>query len=204
MATGKVRTSSFSKNFSAAPTSSVPGLKYGPNGTIFLSSGIPDLDKILGGGFHLGSLVMIMEDTEAPHHMLLLRTFMSQGLVHNQPVLYASPIKNPRAFLGTLPITLVPKDDKSRNTDAEQKDLRIAWQYKKYLGENKQHNEERGNFVSFYPLWGFLMGNRVECFSLLDCSNLDGFRDSCSKFISQFPKYDGNITSVGRIAIQSF
>nr|KAJ0189123.1 hypothetical protein LSAT_V11C800406050 [Lactuca sativa] len=152
MATGKVRTSSFSKNFSAAPTSSVPGLKYGPNGTIFLSSGIPDLD------------------------------------IHNQPVLYASPIKNPRAFLGTWPITLVPKDDKSRNTDAEQKDLRIAWQYKKYLGENKQHNEERGNFVSFYPLWGFLMGNRVECFSLLDCSNLDGFRDSCSKFISQFPK----------------
>lgn len=63
---------------------------------------------------------MIMEDTEAPHHMLLLRTFMSQGLVHNQPVLYASPIKNPRAFLGTLPTTLVPKDDKSRNTDAEQ------------------------------------------------------------------------------------
>nr|KAJ0227580.1 hypothetical protein LSAT_V11C100031860 [Lactuca sativa] len=208
MATGKVRTSSFSKNFSAAPTSSVPGLKYGPNGTIFLSSGIPDLDsnpntpflyfikaskqydnnflmdelfllylEILGGGFHLGSLVMIMEDTEAPHHMLLLRTFMSQGLVHNQPVLYASPIKNPRAFLGTLPTTLVPKDDKSRNTDAEQKDLRIAWQYKKYLGENKQHNEERGNFVSFYPLWGFLMGNRVECFSLLDCSNLAGFRD---------------------------
>ncbi|CAI9271634.1 unnamed protein product [Lactuca saligna] len=178
MATSKVRTSSFSKNFSAAPTSSVLGLKYGPNGTIFLSSGIPDLDKILGGGFHLGSLVMIMEDTEAPHHMPLLRTFMSQGLVHNQPVLYASPIKNPRAFLGTLPTTLVPKDDKSRNTDAEHKDLRIAWQYKKYLGENKQHNEERGNF----------MGNHVECFSLLDCSNLAGFCDSCSKFISQFPK----------------
>ncbi|KAL7609345.1 hypothetical protein Lser_V15G10807 [Lactuca serriola] len=93
---------------------------------------------------------MIMEDTEAPHHMLLLRTFMSLGLVHNQPVLYASPVKNPRAFLGTLPTSLVPKDDKSRNTDAEQKDLRIAWQYKKYLGENKQHNEER--VKNCYPI----------------------------------------------------
>nr|KAJ0214402.1 hypothetical protein LSAT_V11C400183610 [Lactuca sativa] len=186
MATSKVRTSSFSKNFSAAPTSSVPGLKYGPNGTIFLSSGIPDLDSNPNTPF------------------LYFIKASKQGLVHNQPVLYASPVKNPRAFLGTLPTTLVPKDDKSRNTDAEQKDLQIAWQYKKYLGENKQHNEERGNFVSFYPLWGFLMGNRVECFSLLDCSNLAGFRDSCSKFISQFPKYDGNITSAGRIAIQSF
>ncbi|KAL7616451.1 hypothetical protein Lser_V15G02137 [Lactuca serriola] len=190
MATSKVRTSSFSKNFSAAPTSSVPGLKYGPNGTIFLSSGIPDLDKILGGGFHLGSLVMIMEDTEAPHHMLLLRTFMSQGLVHNQPVLYASPVKNPRAFLGTLPTTIVPKDDKSRNTDAEQKDLRIAWQYKKYLGENKPHNEERDGKIEYCnefdlrkPIEKHLItGNRLECFSLLDCSNLAGFRDSRWKY----------------------
>ncbi|KAL4592928.1 hypothetical protein LXL04_005935 [Taraxacum kok-saghyz] len=211
MATSKIRTSSFSRNIATAPPSSVPGLKYGPNGTIFLSSGIPDLDKILGGGFHLGSLVMIMEDTDAPHHMLLLRTFMSQGLVHNQPVLYASPVKNPRAFLGTLPTTFVPKDDnKSRNTDEQQKDLRIAWQYKKYLGENKQ--EERDGKMEYCndfdlrkPIEKHLiMGNRVECVSLLDCSNLDGFRDISSKFISQFPRYDGNITSAGRIAIQSF
>nr|KAJ0203243.1 hypothetical protein LSAT_V11C500239030 [Lactuca sativa] len=119
------------------------------------------------------------------------------GLVHNQPVLYASPVKNPSAFLRTLPITLVPKDDKSRNTDAEQKDLRIAWQYKKYLGENKQHNEERDGKIEYCnefdlrkPIENHLItGNRVECFSLLDCSNLAGFRDSCSKFISQFPKY---------------
>nr|POE76883.1 isoform 2 of elongator complex protein 4 [Quercus suber] len=55
MATSKPRTSSFSRNLATVP-SSTPGLKYGPNGTIFISSGIPDLDKILGGGFPLGSL----------------------------------------------------------------------------------------------------------------------------------------------------
>ncbi|KAJ0719506.1 putative elongator complex protein [Helianthus annuus] len=211
MASSKVRTSSFSRKVPAAPTSSIPGLKYGPNGTIFLSSGIPDLDKILGGGFHLGSLVMIIEDTEAPHHMLLLRTFMSQGLIHNQPVLYASPSKNPRAFLGTLPATLVSKDDKSVKSDAEQ-DLRIAWQYKKYLGENKPPIEERDGKVEYCndfdlrkPIEKHLIaGNRVECVSLLDCSSLTGIRDSCSKFLSQLPRYDGNITSAGRIAIQSF
>ncbi|CAI9302176.1 unnamed protein product [Lactuca saligna] len=98
MATCKVRTSSFSKNFSAAPTSSVPGLK-----------------RICG-------------------------------------------------LLGNIRSTL-----------------------------GKISNITRSE-----------MGNRVECFSLLDCLNLVGFRDSCSKFISQFPKYDGNITSAGRIAIQSF
>lgn len=74
---------------------------------------------ILGGGFPLGSLVMVMEDPEAPHHMLLLRNFMSQGLIHNQPLLYASPSKDPKAFLGTLPSPVSSKDEKSRNTDAE-------------------------------------------------------------------------------------
>lgn len=76
--------------------------------------------EILSGGFPLGSLVMVMEDAEAPHHMLLLRNFMSQGLVHNQPLLYASPSENPRAFLGTLPSAVSTKDNKSLDRKPEQ------------------------------------------------------------------------------------
>lgn len=47
MAANKPRTASFSRNFASAPTavSQIPGLKHGPNGTMFLSSGIPDLDS---------------------------------------------------------------------------------------------------------------------------------------------------------------
>ena len=62
---------------------------------------------------------MVMEDAEAPHHMLLLRNFMSQGLVHNQPLLYASPSKDPRGFLGTLPSPGSAKDDKSSNREPD-------------------------------------------------------------------------------------
>lgn len=68
----------------------------------------------------MGSLVMVMEDPDAPHHMLLLRNFMSQGLVHNQPLLYASPSRDPRSFLGTLPSPVMSKDDKSPDRDVEQ------------------------------------------------------------------------------------
>lgn len=63
---------------------------------------------------------MVMEDAEAPHHMLLLRNFMAQGLVHNQPLLYASPAKDPRGFLGTLPSPATSKDDKSHKVDPDQ------------------------------------------------------------------------------------
>lgn len=99
----------------------------------------------------MGSLVMVMEDIEAPHHMLLLRNFMSQGLVHNQPLLYASPSREPRAFLGTLPSPVLSKDDKSRDHDLEQeKGLRIAWQYRKYLGENQQNFEGQRGKLHWY------------------------------------------------------
>lgn len=75
---------------------------------------------ILGGGYTLGSLVMVMEDPEAPHHMDLLRTFMSQGLVNNQPLLYASPSKDPRGFLGTLPHSASSKEDKPTAPNLDQ------------------------------------------------------------------------------------
>ncbi|XVE69414.1 hypothetical protein DITRI_Ditri09bG0150400 [Diplodiscus trichospermus] len=213
MAAVKTRTSSFSRNVSTAAPSQSPGLKSGPNGTVFLSSGIPDLDKILGGGFPLGSLVMVMEDAEAPHHMLLLRNFMAQGLVHNQPLLYASPARDPRGFLGTLPSPATSKDDKSRERDPDQeKGLRIAWQYKKYFGENQLNfdgqrdgkHEYSKEFDLRKPLERhFLSGQRVDCFSIQGSPDLSALRDRCATFLSQFPRNDGSVSCAARIAIQS-
>lgn len=79
---------------------------------------------ILGGGFLVGSVVMVMEDGDAPHHLLLLRNFMSQGIVHGQPVLFAGPTKEPRSFLGTLPSPVVQKEGvriKHDTSDAQDK-----------------------------------------------------------------------------------
>ncbi|KAG8373454.1 hypothetical protein BUALT_Bualt11G0026000 [Buddleja alternifolia] len=212
MAANKPRSSSFSRNFSAASNavSNTPGLKHGPNGTMFLSSGIPDLDKMLGGGLALGSLVMVMEDPEAPHHMLLLRNFMAQGLVHHQPLIYASPAKDPRGFLGTLPNPMASKDDKARSHDTEQeKGLRIAWQYKKYFGEQNSdsHRDSKSEYSSEFDLRKplerhFFNGQNIDCISLKDSADLAAFHDRCSSFLSQTPRNNGNVTSA-RIAVQS-
>ncbi|KAB1211057.1 Elongator complex protein 4 [Morella rubra] len=203
MATSKARMSSFSRTFTAASSSSTPGLKFGPNGTIFISSGIPDLDS---GGFPLGSLVMVMEDAEAPHHMLLLRNFMSQGLVHKQPLLYASPSKDPKGFLGTLP-------SPACLYKLQEEGLRIAWQYKKYFGENHLNSDSNRDGKQEYcndfdlrkPLERhFLSGQHIDCISIQDTPDLSTLRDRCATFLTQFPRNDGNISSAGRIAIQSF
>ncbi|KAK7277183.1 hypothetical protein RIF29_18334 [Crotalaria pallida] len=204
--------SSFSRTSSSSSSSLNPHLKLGPNATTFISSGIPDLDKILGG-FPLGSLVMIMEDAEAPHHMLLLRNFMSQGLVHRQPLLYASPSKDPKGFLGTLPSPGSSKEDKSRKISHEEGDLRIAWQYKKYFGEpqlnNNTNNGGQHDYCNDFDLRKplerqFFSGMNVDCVSILDSPNLDALQDRCARFLSQFSRNEVSISSVGRIAIQSF
>ncbi|KAE8729835.1 Elongator complex protein 4 [Hibiscus syriacus] len=203
MATAKIRRSSFFRNLSTAAPSLGPGLMCGPNGMVFLSSGIHDLDKVLGGGFLLGSLVMVMEDAEEPHHMLLLRNFMAQGLVHDQPLLYASPARDLRGFLGILPSPAVSKDDKSREPDPNQeKGLRIAWQYKKYFSENhltfdgqRDGKREYSNeFDLRKPLERHLInGQHIDYVSIQGFSDLSTLQDRCATFLSQSPQNDGII-----------
>ncbi|XP_057433425.1 elongator complex protein 4-like [Lotus japonicus] len=174
---------------------------------MFISSGIPDLDKILGGGFSLGSLVMIMEDAEAPHHMLLLRNFMSQGLVHRQPLLYASASRYPKGFLGTLPSPGTSKDL------GHEKDLRIAWQYKKYFGEPQlnvnSNNGGQHDYCNDFDLRKpldrhFFGGMNVDCVSFQDSPNRATLQDRCAGFLAQCSRNEGDTFSAGRIAIQSF
>ncbi|KAL6603773.1 hypothetical protein ACP70R_044134 [Stipagrostis hirtigluma subsp. patula] len=205
-----------------ASSSGAAGVKLGPNGSAFVSSGIPDLDRILGGGFLLGSVVMVMEDTDAPHHLLLLRCFMAQGAVHKQPLLFAGPMKEPRLFLGTLPALLSSsKEDKRHRVmgagatsdgRASDEGLRIAWQYKKYFGDDKtSHLENRDSKQEFSndfdlrkPLERHLLNpQHMECVSTQDVETLSDLQDRCSTFLSKLPRKDGGNLSAGRIAIQS-
>ncbi|XP_044460765.1 elongator complex protein 4 isoform X2 [Mangifera indica] len=157
---------------------------------------------------------MVLEDAEAPHHMLLLRNFMSQGLVHNQPLLYASPSKDPRAFLGTLPGPSTIKDDKPHVSDPEQeKGLRIAWQYKKYMPENQSsfdsHRDNKQVYCNEFDLRKplerhYLSSQRADCVSIQDSTKLIALKDRCATFLAQFPRNDAGSSSPARIAIQSF
>jgi len=208
MAAPNVRSSSsFSRNISVVSSPQIPGLKSGPNGTAFISSGIRDLDRILGGGYPLGSLVMVMEDPEAPHHMDLLRTYMSQGLVNNQPLLYASPSKDPKGFLGTLPHPASSKEDKPTAPDPDQgESLRIAWQYRKYLENQKNAIDDYSNdFDMRKPLERqFLSGRPIDCVSLLDSSDLSIAQDHCATFLSKFPRLCGILSYLISITRSSF
>ena len=89
--------------------------KYDVHGSYWITVIWRSLAGILGGGFLLGSVVMIMEDADVPHHLLLLRCFMSQGVVHKQPLLFSGAMKEPRLFLGTLPAPVSSSKEDGRH-----------------------------------------------------------------------------------------
>ncbi|KAE8792149.1 elongator complex protein 4 [Hordeum vulgare] len=212
--------SSKTASSSSSPTAS--GVKLGPNGAAFVSSGIPDLDRILGGGFLLGSVVMVMEDSDAPHHLLLLRAFMAQGVVHKQPLLFAAPMKEPRSFLGALPAPVASSKEDARQRAmgggaagdgrAGDEGLRIAWQYRKYFGDDRnssaEHRDNKQEFSHDFdlrkPLERHLLNaQQIECLSTQDVDTLRGLHDRCSAFLFKHQRKDGVNLSAGRIAIQS-
>lgn len=51
------------------------------------STGIPDLDKIVGGGLRLGEMSLILEDENSHIHTVLLKTFLTEGIFQNEKVL---------------------------------------------------------------------------------------------------------------------
>lgn len=155
---------------------------------------------------------MIMEDLEAPHHLLLLRYFMAQGLAHGQPIFFASPLPSPKAFLGTLPgpgkdaagggaheaaqtatsqveslvlstakftlfifsqvVRLFGGDSSvgiiqslihcSWAHELQEDNLRIAWQYKRYLQEQKALDDRRQRQASSGLSWSKLLQNTAQ------------------------------------------
>ena len=56
-----------------------PGTRPGLHGQTLVSSGHADLDRLLGGGLPLGSLLLLLEDGWSGHHATLLRYFLAEG-----------------------------------------------------------------------------------------------------------------------------
>lgn len=57
------------------------GTRAGGYGQTLVSCGHLDLDRILGGGLPLGSLLLTFEDEWTSHHVTLAKLFLAEGAV---------------------------------------------------------------------------------------------------------------------------
>lgn len=170
----------------------------------------------------MGSLVMVMEDMDSPHHLLLLRFFMAQGLVHGQPLLFGSPLSSPESFLGTLPGLSKPKEgpiDSSSSKSSEGEGLRIAWQYRKFLDEQQSLEDRRlqqqkllyqshgvkHEYCSTFDVKkqverALLTSGHVDCVNLQTGTTITQLQEKCRAFCAMLSRPEQQI---GRIALQS-
>ncbi|XP_025160491.1 elongator complex protein 4 isoform X2 [Harpegnathos saltator] len=97
------------------------------NSQLLISTGIPSLDHMIGGGLPIGSIFVIEEDKYDLYAKVMLKYFIAEGIVTSQPVLVASQDIQPSRLISELPAVVNDSDSQAKAINLEQ--MEIAWRY---------------------------------------------------------------------------
>lgn len=118
------------KKRGAATTKLPTGSRLSPyNGSLLVSTGVPSLDDVFGGGLPVGTVLLIEQDQFTDYARTLLKYWTTQGLVANNETVVVSDdnaeeyVKNLPWLAGDASVTVDSKETKAE-------DMTIAWRYK--------------------------------------------------------------------------
>jgi len=100
--------SAFRRHQPVSKTAEV-GTRPGLQGQTLVSTGIADLDRLLGGGLPLGSLLLLLEDPASQQHLTFIKYFLAEGLACGHTSSWLAPRPQPGGAGAFLPPIAVPK-----------------------------------------------------------------------------------------------
>ncbi|XP_037677557.1 elongator complex protein 4 isoform X1 [Choloepus didactylus] len=107
------------------------------NGQLLVSTGLPALDQLLGGGLAVGTVLLIEEDKYNIYSPLLFKYFLAEGIISGHTLLVASAKEDPADILQELPAPLLEENCKkefdedicNHKTPESNIKMKIAWRY---------------------------------------------------------------------------
>uniref|UniRef100_A0A383WGU6 Elongator complex protein 4 n=1 Tax=Tetradesmus obliquus TaxID=3088 RepID=A0A383WGU6_TETOB len=131
------------------------GTRPGLHGQVLISTGLAGLDRLLGGGLSLGSILLLLEDSNTQQHLNLMKCFMAEGICCKHSVAWVTAQQlTPESTAAFLPDQARSGGSSSSSGQAAQQassssstttaaaagsaaapddGLKIAWQYRKYI-----------------------------------------------------------------------
>ncbi|KAI9004845.1 Elongator complex protein 4 [Phycomyces nitens] len=106
------------------------------NGQLLISTGVPSLDDILGGGLPVGTVLLIKEDRATTYAQLLLKYFLAQGIASGHHCALATRDEDPGEMMRNLMWLATTDADEDEDHDkrkqaqqSESDRMKIAWRY---------------------------------------------------------------------------
>lgn len=109
----------------------VPGAKPSLyNNQLLVSTGIPSLDQLLGGGIAVGTVLLIEEDTYGNYARLMLKYFCAEAVMTGHSLVLASSDCDPDSMLAELPAPIIDDPAEEPNPADDDDTMKIAWRYR--------------------------------------------------------------------------
>lgn len=139
----------------------IPGTKPSiKNAQLLISTGVPSLDHVIGGGLPIGSIFTIQEDTYGTYAKILLKYFMSEGVVTDQPLFVGAQDVKPSHFTAKMPAVVADPTPYAQPESTDEQ-MKIAWRYQNMKTINSSPNSGQ-TFGHFYDLTKFMDKDDVD------------------------------------------
>ncbi|RMX46083.1 hypothetical protein pdam_00009380 [Pocillopora damicornis] len=123
------------------------------NNQLLVSSGVPSMDSVIGGGIAVGAVFMVEEDTYSSYARQLSKYFLAEGVISGHSIFLASAEPEPNDILKDLPQQVDNKTysvDEPGDSSSPIQSMKIAWRYQNQ--PKLESSPSSGSFGHYFDL----------------------------------------------------